>query len=140
VKKSTVPCDKAEGIPIINTKTATFQTIFFLSDFFSSTKYETGTSSNETVDVRAAIDNNIKNNPPTILPPDICANNLGNTMNTSAGPEAGFSPMANKAGNTTNPAKIAIKHRKLRYILCSKIYLYLLEDSFQGYHKTKSET
>ncbi len=115
-KKSEAPWESAEGTPSKNVNPATYQTTFLRLVFFSSTMNAVGTSSNEIVEVSAAIDSSIKNNAPTNRPPGILANNSGNIAKISVGPWSGACPMANSAGKIINPAKKAIRVSKTAII------------------------
>ena len=66
------------------------------------------TSKIETTEVKAAINNNKKNNAPKITPPGICKKTFGKVMKTKPGQAVGSIPNANTAGKMASPASKAI--------------------------------
>ena len=60
------------------------------------------------IDVDAAIKTKKKNKPPRNIPNGISLNNDAMVTNNRPGPELGSIPKANRAGNITSPARIAI--------------------------------
>ena len=60
------------------------------------------------IDVNAAINTRKKNKPPRNIPNGISLNNDAMVTNKRPGPELGSIPKANRAGNITSPARIAI--------------------------------
>ena len=73
----------------------------------SSDKKVTITSSNEIVDVSAAIANKMKNIMQKKYPPTILSKIIGNVLNASPAPASGCIPKLNAAGKMMIPANIA---------------------------------
>ena len=93
--------------------TASVMAAFFLDTRRSSTAHVTPTSSNEMLDVRAAIPSSMKKPVPKIRPPygsgGIDARSEGSTTNTIPGPlTEGSNPEANRVGKMMSPASMAI--------------------------------
>ena len=83
-------------------------TDLFLEILNESIAVDTTASNKPIIEVKAAINTKKKNNAPKYIPKGISLNNEAIVTNNKPGPESGWIPKANKAGNITNPAKIAI--------------------------------
>ena len=83
-------------------------TDFTLDILKESIAVEITASNRPIIDVKAAINTRKKNRPPRNMPNGISLNREAIVTNSRPGPELGSIPNANKAGNITSPAIIAM--------------------------------
>ena len=110
-RASTAPLPSAEGIAIRKTPVVTSSTALRLGHLWTSMKCATGTSSNEMVEVSAAMVRRTKKAAPNSCPPGRVANRRGSTVKIRPGPlELGSNPSIEKPdGKMMKPASNAIE-------------------------------
>ncbi|MNN74169.1 hypothetical protein D3C81_1903390 [compost metagenome] len=100
----TKPRDSNDGILSRKISVASIIADFFLDHPQRSIVKATGTSSKDTVEVRAAMASSTKNNPPNKEPSGMAENAAGSATNTSPGPCPASIPKEKVVGKIMRPA------------------------------------
>ena len=129
LKLLNIPKERVQGINKTTMIAQTARVAFCLVMLRLSLKAAIEVSSIAIEDVKAANNNNIKNNIAIKFPQKgNCSKTSGNVTNTNPGPSPGFKSYVNTAGKIINPAEIAIK-------VSPKIMIYELSTRLVSFFK-----